>query len=193
MMDFFEGLDPFLKTLWYIAAGSTPILFLQLVATLFGMDSGEGGMDVDMDGDIDVEDTDSASNFQFLTFRNVIIFFTMFSWTGIVCRENGLTNGWSAAIAVAVGLFMMFVVSSMFYAMSKLQQDNTPQPKSAIGKTAEVYLTIPENGTGKITVSIGGSTREYQARAKDNKTFKTGDSVKVVEMRNNEFIVDEVQ
>jgi hypothetical protein len=194
MTEFFEGMDAYLKTLWIIAAVASPILLLQLVATVLGMDSGDGGMDVDMDTDVDMDDADgSGSPFQFLTFRNFIIFFTMFAWTGIVCRDNGLSNGWSSAIATAVGLFMMFVVSSMFFLMAKLQVDNTPQLKSAIGKTAKVYLTIPEKGTGKITVSIGGATREVNARSKNGKAFKSGESVKVIEMDDSEFIVDEIQ
>jgi len=197
MTEFFEGMDVFLKTLWIMAAIASPILVFQMISTFMGMDATDG-VDVEIDGDVgdfeadDAEGEGGHSSFQLWTLRNYITFITVFAWTGIVCKDNGLSNGWSTAWATLLAVAMVFIVTAMFYGMSKLQADNTPKLKSAIGKVAVVYIRIPENGAGKITVSIGGSTREVSARAKDGKAFQSNDRVKVLEYDGDEYVVDNV-
>ena len=47
----------------------------------------------------------------------------------------------------------------------RLSEDNTFKLSETIGKTAEVYVPIPENklGRGKITISVRGTMHELEA------------------------------
>ena len=50
-------------------------------------------------------------------------------------------------------------------ALMRLSEDNTFKLSETIGKTAEVYVPIPENksGRGKITISVRGTMHELDA------------------------------
>ena len=53
---------------------------------------------------------------------------------------------------------------------------------NAVGKTGEVYLTIPPSlsGTGKINVDLQGTLTELDAMTENDTPIKTGAKVKVV-------------
>lgn len=59
-------------------------------------------------------------------------------------------------------------------------------------KTAEVYLTIPENmtGKGKILVSVKGSVHELEAMTQGEK-INSASTVKIVSLNNNAIPVVE--
>lgn len=64
--------------------------------------------------------------------------------------------------------------------------------KDAVGREAEVSVTIPANGSGEVILSLGGALRHYPARGKDGrKSFKRGLKVKVVDAASDTMYVDE--
>jgi len=196
MTEFFAQLTGFEKILWWIAIPSSIILLGMTILTFIGMDSSD--MDADFDGDIDVDsDIDSDESFsgafQLFTFRNFVYFFTMFSWVGIACLNNEMTIFGTIVISTASGTAMMFLVSFLFFSFAKLQTNNTRNIRTSIGKNADVYLTIPEKGSGagKVVVNISGSNENMNARS-NGPEFKTGSKVKVINVENGELIVDEI-
>ena len=59
----------------------------------------------------------------------------------------------------------------------------------AVGSKGQVYLTIPENGTGKVTLNINNRLIELDAQAKDSVRIESGVSVHAVDLVGNVVIV----
>jgi membrane-bound ClpP family serine protease len=75
--------------------------------------------------------------------------------------------------------------------LMKLSEDNSFKIEDTIGKTADVYLTIPasKSGKGKIFVSIKGSTHELPAITASGDEIKNGALVKVVGIEGDILVV----
>lgn len=175
MMDFFTGMEPFLKTLWFIALPVSLIFVIQLILTLIGMDSSDGA-DVDFDGDFDGGDMP----FQLFSFRNLINFLIGFSWGGIAFYDKIPNKFLLTIIALIIGIGMLLMFFLIIRQIMKLSQDNSMKLSTAVGETATVYLTIPgENkGKGKVHVKVNETLREVEA-VTDGETLPTGTIVKV--------------
>lgn len=195
--DFFNNLSTLELTFWFIAAPSSVILLFQLILTVFGMDSmGDMETDVNFDSDSDVDmdsDSDGHAPFQLLTFRNLVAFFTMTGWSGLAFLDNGFSQISSIVLAVLVGTFSMFVMAAIVYFLYRMRQEVYPTFKSAVGKSATVYLDIPEkgNGKGKVNVVIDGALKTVDAYSV-GKNFVYGEKVKVVKQEGSEVYVDEI-
>ncbi len=187
-MDFlpaWESLDWFTRLYWIIAIPSSIAFLIQLVITFVG-----GDFDSDLDVDAEI-DADTGVGFQFFTIKNTIAFFTAFGWTGLGCIDAGLNSFFTIFLSVLAGLSLVLILSSLFYFMSKLTEDGTLKLENAIGKIAEVYLTIPkEQGSyGKVQIKVQGSLRELEAMTKDNEDLKTGSLVKVLDVINDQILL----
>ena len=189
MPEFFDGMSTYLQTYWIIALIGSAIFAIILVMTFLG-----GDMDSDMAADgTDFEADDGGVGFQFFTFKNLIAFFTIFGWTGVVCTDYNLSNGVTLVIAVIAGLLMMAATSSLFYFMHRLTEDGTLKIKNALGAVGEVYLPIGANRskTGKVQMRVQGSLRELEALTDEDKDLTTGTVVKVTEIVSAELLVVE--
>ncbi|WP_117880008.1 hypothetical protein [Aureibaculum luteum] len=189
MQEFFDGMSTFEQTYWIIALIGSAIFIVILIMTFLG-----GDMDSDMVADgTDFEADDGGVGFQFFTFKNLIAFFTIFGWTGVVCTGYDLSDGVILTISVIAGLLMMVATSSLFYFMNRLTEDGTLKIKNAIGTVGEVYLPIGANRskTGKIQVSVQGSLRELEALTDENIDLATGTVVKVIEIVSAELLLVE--
>ena len=143
------------------------------------------------DGDSDVSvDSDTGIDFQFLTLKNLVAFFTIFGWAGIACLEGGLSIGKSVLYSSISGLLMMSVMASIVYFMGKLTDSGTLNMKNAIGKICSVYLPIPakRSGLGKVQIKVQG-LQTLDAMTDYEEELKTGLVVEVVEILNNEILV----
>lgn len=180
MTEFFTGMDPYLKTLWFIALSVSLIFVIQLILTLIGMD-GADGADVDFDGDFDGGDMP----FQLFSFRNLINFLIGFSWGGIAFFDKIESKFLLTIVAFIIGAGMLLMFFFIIRQIMKLSQDNSMKLSSAIGETATVYLTIPgENkGKGKVHVKVNDTLREVEAMT-DGETLPTGTMVKVTDTMN---------
>ena len=79
MEDWFFALNTFEKVYWVIALVSSLIFIVLMVMTFVGGDVDDlGDVDADIDGDTGI-------GFQFLSFKNLMGFFTIFGWVGIAC------------------------------------------------------------------------------------------------------------
>lgn len=153
-----------------------------LLQTVFSFFGGDHGHDATGNADASV-DHDAGIPFQFITLKNLVAFFTIMGWTGLLCLRSGIPTGISIMIAFFAGLAMMTIMALIFYYMSKLADNGNVKEENAVGKTAEVYLVIPaaRKGNGKITVKVQSRLMEYGAMTDDEVDIPTGQMVKITE------------
>ena len=167
------------------------IFLLQMVLSLFGADH-----DSDASGHSDVSVSDDAGiPFQFITLKNMVAFFAIFGWTGLLCMQSGMAPWLSLLLAVLGGLVMMTIMASLVYFMSKLADDGTIDSTRAVGCTGDVYLIIPAKraGQGKIHIKVQGRLVEYQAVTDDEADIPTGSVIRVISMLSDKvFIVTKI-
>ncbi|WP_026753845.1 hypothetical protein [Sediminibacter sp. Hel_I_10] len=187
-MEWFSALDAFSQFFWVIALIGSLIFVFIIISTFSGMD---GADDI---GDLDAEiDGDTGIGFQFITFKNLVGFFTIFGWTGIGCYNAGLSKPVTVITAFGCGLLMMAVMAAMFYAMRKLADSGTLNYKNAINAIGEVYLTVGANRSkmGKVTVRVQGTLRELEALSDSLIDLKSGTIIHVVDVTNNGILIIE--
>lgn len=210
MMAWFETL-PFLeKVFLFIALPSTIILMIQTVMLFFG-GADDGSLFTDTSGfesspgDIsgigealsgDLDDAGSLAvggDLSFITMRGIIAFLTVAGWTGITCMEFGISGGLSAIVAMAFGTGALVGVAYLIRALLGLQAYNHVNYRAALGKIGEVYLPIPPNGSGigRISLTLGGVYRQYEAVTNHGAGIKTGESVRVVDIIRGSVMVVE--
>jgi len=150
---------------WIIALIASLIFVILLIGTIIG------GTDVDMDAvDADI-DMDGGIGFQFLTVKNIVGFFTVFSWAGIASINSGNSNTMTIIISLIAGTGMMLIMTWLFLFMAKQA----------------------ESGTLKIGNSIGeiGSLRELEAITDENEDLTQGNVIKVLEVVSGELLLVE--
>ena len=185
MSEFFSELSTLELTFWITALVGSSIFLLLLILSFFGVDS-----EADVDTDIE---TDVGIGIQFFTFKNVMAFFTLFGWTGIVCLDNGYSIGTSITLAMFAGLAMMLLLSFIFLWISKLSESGTLKISNAIGEVGEVYLSVGSKRSkiGKITIDVQGSKRELSALTDSEVDLKQGDVIKVLGVVSGEILLIE--
>jgi hypothetical protein len=187
-MNLFEGYDPLLKTFWYVAIPSTLIFLFQTVSTFMGADAGDG-LDADFDGDLTGHHSDAA---QLFSLRNLINFLLGFSWTGISFYYIISSPAILITVALAAGVVFVLLFFFIIKQVQKLAEDNSFKPSDALQKSAEVYLAIPaqKSGKGKVLISIKGSFRELDAIT-ENERIETGAVVRVLKADDNNLLTVE--
>jgi hypothetical protein len=169
-----------------MALVGTIFFFLRLVIALFL------GGDADVDGDLaDVGGGDSA--FSMFSLLSILAFFMGAGWMGLSCRVDwGLSSMVSAIAATGFGTALMLLASGLMAFARKLNRSVEYDLESAVGKTASVYMSIPERGKGRgqIKVAVSGRLKMIDAISSGAKIpeFK---SVKVLSVRDDcAFIVE---
>ncbi len=174
---------------WVITIPASLVFVIQLVMTIFGSDADADGLDAVGDADLSI-DSDSGVGFQFISLKNFVAFFTVFGWVGLAC-VYGEMPGWSAVlISTVAGIIMMLIMASIYYLMGKLTETGTLNLKTAVGKTATVYLFIPEKrkAAGKVQIKIQGY-RTLDAMTDDDEMIPTGAIVQVVDIVNDDILL----
>ncbi|TCK67656.1 hypothetical protein DFQ05_1435 [Winogradskyella wandonensis] len=185
MIDWFSNLEFFSKVYWSIALiGSIVFVVVMLMAFAGGDADDIGDLDSDMDADV-------GAGFQFISFKNLVGFFTIFGWSGIACIDAGLGTIPTIIISVVCGLLMMFIMATLFYFIYKLSDSGTLDYKNAIDAVGEVYLTIGADRSkmGKVSVTIQGTMRELDALTDSLTDLKSGTIIKVVDVTSNGILI----
>ena len=156
------------------------IFIIQTIMTFMGM----GDYDVEVpnvDGMLDMDALDSG--FPILTIKNLVVFGTMFGFTGMACVKNGVSEKNSVIIALMVGIAMMLIVAYLYYYLRKMGEEGNVKVEDSIGKTGTVYLKIPgeNSGKGKVNVTLQGGIREFFA-VTDGGEIATGKLVVVLDV-----------
>lgn len=186
-MELLDSLPTLLKSFWYIAIPTSIIFIIQTIITFSGLDIADG-IDTDFHGDMH-----GGSDFQLFSLRNLINFLLGFSWTGISFYS---TIGDQPILLIAtsfiVGVLFVVLFFLVIRQVQKLAEDNSFKITNTLNKTAEVYLTIPENkkGKGKIMISVNGAFHELEAMT-ENDRIASGAVVRVVKIESNNILIVE--
>lgn len=153
------------------------IMVIQFLMMILGfgdfndVDVPDDAPDVDLDGgDVDAGDTDvSGANMislaRFLSFRVIVAASAFFGVLGLWADSAKFHPMVSLAIALLGGWIAGAAVAFVMGFINKLQSSGNVKLESAVGKTATVYIPIPEHktNTGKIQLSIQGRIDEIEA------------------------------
>lgn len=186
MIEWFSDLDVFSKFYWVIALIGSLVFVFIIIMTLMGMDGADDFDNVDTS-----IDADTGIEFQFISLKNLIGFFTIFGWSGIACIGEGLSKPVTVLISVISGLIMMTIMAAMFHYMKKLTDSGTLRYKNALDAVGEVYLTIGSNRSkmGKVSVNVQGTLRELDALTDSFTELKSGTIIKVVDVTSNGILI----
>jgi membrane protein implicated in regulation of membrane protease activity len=130
-----------------------------------------------------------------LTLQGIATFLTVLGWSSIVAIASGTPALLSILVGIALGFVAMYAAAKLLNASKKLTENGTLDLRNAIGETGRVYIPIPAEGKGegKITMQLQGRYIEGAAMAYGAETLPTGGIVRVVDVRNDIFIVEEDQ
>lgn len=188
MMDFFVGMSTLQQSFWWVAIIASFIFLVQLIFTIIGTDFTDG-LHADFDGDLDAV----HGPFQLFSFRNLINFLMGFGWTGVAFYHSFENQMFLVILAAIVGCLFVVIFFIVIKQIMKLTEDNTFNIDKLIGKTAEVYLRIPEqkSGKGKVQVSLNGSNHELLA-VTETEEISSGNLVKIIRIEEKILIVEEI-
>ncbi|WP_138432341.1 hypothetical protein [Winogradskyella algicola] len=185
MIEWFSNLDFLSKLYWSVATVGSLVFIVVMIMAFAGGDADDLG---DVDTDID---SDAGAGFHFISFKNLVGFFTIFGWSGIACIDAGLSTPLTIIISVVCGLMMMVIMAALFYFINKLSDSGTLNYKNALDAVGEVYLTIgaDRSSMGKVSVNVQGTVRELDALTDSQTPLKSGTIIKVVDVTSNGILI----
>ncbi len=186
MLEWFSDLELFSKFYWLITIIGSLVFLIVVIMTFMGMDGADDFESVDAS-----IDADTGIEFQFISLKNLIGFFTIFGWSGIACIDAALSKPITVLISVVCGLVMMTIMALMFHYMKKLSDSGTLNYKNALGEIGEVYLSIGSNRSrmGKVSVRVQGTLRELDALTDSFTELKSGTIIKIVDVTSNGILI----
>lgn len=201
MNDWWNSIPANQKFYWFLAFPFTAMFVIQTVMIFIGLgDEASDSIDINDDVNIHFDNPssiephhhfeDTVAPFQLLTLRNIIVFFTVFSWAGITALKSGLNNLIAFLLSSTLGFTVALILSSIFYFVTKLTNSGTMNLDNAINCVGEVYLTIPKEreGLGKVMISIQGSLRELDALT-EGEELSTGTKVIITQVIKNQYLL----
>lgn len=190
LAEYWDSLSGLQKFFYYFAVPGTLLLILQSLGSILGLFG---------DGDFDLDDTEAGETeiegIRFFSVRGIIAFFAIFGWTGIVITESGGRFALALAVSTLAGLLAMAAIGYFFFSVAKLQAKGNLDYRNAVGKTAEVYLTIPPHGKGegKVNLLIQERYAEVKAVTTGEQSLPTGTLVNVVGVSGNTLTVEQLR
>lgn len=178
------------KTYFIIAVIASIFLIVQIVIMLFSLGGGDFDVDDVFDGDVDTD-----SGLSIFTIKSMTAFFALGGWCGFVAQTFMEDNIWAPIlIAVATGTAALFGVAFTMRGIAKLQNSGNIVKSKLVGATATVYVSIPENrsGRGKITLTAQGRYMELDA-VTDGERIPVDSSVEITEYSEDFAVVTKKQ
>ncbi|MHB0856180.1 MAG: NfeD family protein [Anaerolineae bacterium] len=123
--------------------------------------------------------SDGLATFRLLSIRSILAFGTLFSWAGALYLRGTLFPGLALLRAILWGMAGMVTVALFFWILPRLTEEGTANLDTAVGETGQVYMTIPEDGTGQVRVLVSGVTSHIRARSRNGMRLPAGTAVRV--------------
>lgn len=186
------------ETFYAISAIAGGVLFI--IRTILSLVGGDAGLDHDLDLDSTIEgDLGDHSaghlgeaNFQLFSLQGITGFFLIFGLIGLSLSKAGVHELLTALGGLIAGGFTMLVVALVYWFMQRLQSDGTMRVSSSIGKTGTVYLTIPEEGSGQVSVVVQGGLKQFEAVSDKKVRIPTGENIRVVRIDGRILVVEKI-
>ena len=170
--------DTVMSLYWGLAIGGSLFFIMNLImVSIMGVDN---PAEIAEDGTFDsVDHLDTGyADFHFLSLRAILAFVSVFGWCGVLWGKYGF---WGFLAAFFFGFVAMSLTALAIWLMMRLQHSGNVKANDIIGAKGTVYMQIPGGSArGKVTVTVGGSTREIAAIS--DETLTTGTPVKVTEV-----------
>lgn len=179
--DWYETLSSYEQLFWVIAIASTGIFVIQVVIALIGFDAESEGM----------FDSDSIDGgFSLISFRTILSFLVCFGWIGLVTLYNGGSIMAAFIWGSLAGLGAMILVAYLLYQLIKMNESGTVDISKLINHQGEVYVTIPSEGNGLITIEVERKLMEFEAKSIQGE-IKTGTQIRIIEIHEGNLMIVE--
>jgi membrane protein implicated in regulation of membrane protease activity len=120
-------------------------------------------------------------------------FLLMFGLVGLALYQQSRAGMAISTIGgVGAGLAAVWVVGKLFALAGRLQASGNLAADAVVGCEGTVYLAIPANGGGRVTVIVQGRQRECDAVSADGVALPTGTPVRVVRINAGVATVEKV-
>lgn len=185
--EWYGALTSTLQVFWAIALITSLVFAIQMILTFVGIGDADADVDMDMCGGADFSDgstLDMGGSMQLFTVRNLINFFLGLGWGG-VCLSSLIHNTVLLVIAaVGVGLLFVYAFLLVYRQLFRLESNGAFHTDDCVGRTVDVYLTVPagRSGNGKVQVSFSGSVQELAAMTDSATAIPSGAKVRVLEI-----------
>jgi len=130
-----------------------------------------------------------------ISLQGAVALMAVGGWATFAASGSGINWWGSLLIGLGVGAVGVAIIALLYKLMHKLEEDGTLELAGGVGKTAEVYLTIPSvtEGQGKISFKLQERLIEANAITKSDSSIKTGETVKIVSYDNNIYVVEKIK
>lgn len=191
MAEFWNGLNVLQRIYFCIGLAATLVLMLQIITMLFGLGETDTGVDLDGDGEPDIN-VDTGDGFTLFSVRGVIAFFAIGGWVGYIFAETN--TALAIVLSVVAGSLALVAMAFIMRGIMKMRSDGNIDIKRAVGKIADVYLTVPakDNGNGKVTLTLEERFVELNAIQNENTPLTTGTKVKITGVSGDCVIVEKI-
>ena len=209
------SLDIFTQALYCVAIPSTLILVIQSVLIIIGLGDGApdinvsdtSGLDMpgcdcagcditdamDASGSTDIVNPADAGALHLFTFQGIVTFLCVFAWAGILTYMGCGLIPVALIVGFVLGAAAMFGVAKIIQLMGKLAESGNIVAKKYLGETGTVYIPIPADGkgTGKVNIALGERYVEFEAITEEACELKSGETVRVTDVRSETTLVVE--
>ncbi|QIB69515.1 hypothetical protein Ami103574_09315 [Aminipila butyrica] len=155
-----------------------PLLDLLMGVLSIGLHVG-ADVDISMDSDMNF-----ASTWLPLSPLAILSFLVLFGGGGLVSLYF-VNEKISLVFAVILGYSFAIVMNKFVIIPLKKNRMTPPKSGEIIGHTARVTSSIIESGFGEIVIIINRVTLNYTAASSDNEAIGYGETVKVLELKEN--------
>ncbi len=183
----------FEKMFWYVALPFTIFGLLSVIITIFGFSHSDSDVSTGAgDFHTDVPGFDSSvSVMDFFSVKNMIMFFAIFGWVGIVLAHGGFPKFLTVIVAMVFGAAAAIAFLFLFRFISRLSESGTVTSlESLVGELGNVSLSVPANrkGKGKVQILLHSALRELDA-VTDGERLESGEEVRAVDTIGDDTLV----
>lgn len=170
MQEFFSS-----GALNFVYAAAVLVSFVFAIVTLLGAGFGDA-----FDFDLDV-DADGGIDFISISPFGLAMFGAAFGLTGLITRLwFDMSAGLSLILAAVIGLIVGAAAQVLFlYVFAPSKSSHYSLTTDAVGRNAQVIVTVPSDGLGKITFDNVSGRVTLGARSATGKQIVNGQSVRI--------------
>ncbi len=159
----------------FVYAAAVVVSFVFAIVTLLGAEFGDA---LDFDADVDA---DSGVDFLSISPFGIAMFGAAFGLTGLITSLwFDMSAGASLVWAVVVGLGVGVLAQALFlYVFSPSKSSHYSLATDAVGRDAQVIITVPSEGLGKIAFDNVSGRVTLGARSVTGKRIVSGEAVRI--------------
>lgn len=159
----------------FVYAAAVVVSFIFAIVTLLGAEFGDA---LDFDADIDA---DSGIDFLSISPFGLAMFGAAFGVTGLITRlwfdmNAGPSLFWAIVVGLGVGILAQLL---FLYVFSPSKSSHFSLSADAVGRDAQVIITVPNEGLGKIAFDNVSGRVTLGARSATGKQIVNGEAVRI--------------